>query len=86
MGAIWLFIAASVPAQEPTVTPPESIVADGVPGFDPSSLDDKRTGSQTFGLVNIRERVSSFGGKFHIDSGPKRGTRITLSLFRGSGS
>ncbi len=62
------------------------MVADGGPGFDPSSLDDKRTGSQTFGLVNIRERVSSFGGKFHINSGPKRGTRITLSLFRGSGS
>src|SRR5947208_6396893 len=62
------------------------VVADGGPGFDPSSLEDKRTGSQTFGLVNIRDRVSSFGGKFHIDSGPKRGTRITLSLFRGSGS
>lgn len=62
------------------------IVADGGPGFDPSSLDDKRTGSQTFGLINIRERVSSFGGKFHINSGPERGTRITLSLFRGSES
>src|SRR5437660_3438846 len=37
MGAIWLFIAASVPAQEPTVTPPESIVADGVPKI-PASL------------------------------------------------
>jgi signal transduction histidine kinase len=62
------------------------IVADGGPGFDPSSLDDKRTGSQTFGLINIRQRVSSFGGKFHINSGPERGTRITLSLFRGSES
>jgi signal transduction histidine kinase len=62
------------------------IVADGGPGFDPSSLDDKRTGSQTFGLINIRQRVSSFGGKFHINSGPERGTRITLLLFRGSES
>jgi signal transduction histidine kinase len=60
------------------------IVADGGPGFDPTSLDDKRTGSQTFGLLNIRERVSSFGGEFHINSGPRRGTRITLSLPRGS--
>ena len=60
------------------------IVADYGPGFDPTSLDDKRTGSQTFGLLNIRERVSSFGGEFHINSGPKRGTRITLSLPRGS--
>jgi dipeptidyl aminopeptidase/acylaminoacyl peptidase len=37
MGAIWLFIAPSAPAQEPTVTPPESIVADGVPKI-PASL------------------------------------------------
>jgi signal transduction histidine kinase len=60
------------------------IVADEGPGFDPNSLDDKRTGSQTVGLLNIRERVNSFGGEFHINSGPKRGTRITLSLPRGS--
>jgi signal transduction histidine kinase len=60
------------------------IVADDGPGFDPNSLEDKRTGSQTVGLLNIRERVSSFGGEFHIKSGPKRGTRITLSLPRGS--
>jgi signal transduction histidine kinase len=60
------------------------IVADGGPGFDPTSLDAPRTGSQRFGLLNIRERVSSFGGEFHVNSGPKRGTRITLSLDRGS--
>ena len=59
------------------------IVADDGSGFDPNSLDDKRTGSQTVGLLNIRERVNNFGGKFHINSGPKRGTRITLSLPRG---
>jgi signal transduction histidine kinase len=60
------------------------IVADDGPGFDPNSLDDKRTSSQTVGLPNIQDRVSSFGGEFHINSGPKRGTRITLSLPRGS--
>jgi signal transduction histidine kinase len=60
------------------------IVADGGPGFDPASLDAPRTGSQTFGLLNIRGRVTSFGGEFHINSGPKRGTRITLLLPRGS--
>jgi signal transduction histidine kinase len=59
------------------------IVADGGPGFDPTSLDTQLTSSQKFGLFNIRERVSSFGGEFHINSGPKRGTRITLSLLRG---
>jgi signal transduction histidine kinase len=60
------------------------IVTDGGPGFDPASLDAQRTGSQKFGLFNIRDRVSSFGGEFHLNSGPKRGTRITLSLLRGS--
>src|SRR2546429_1230998 len=46
------------------------IVADDGPGFDRNSLDDKRTGSQTVGLPNIRDRVSNFGGEFHINSGP----------------
>ena len=60
------------------------IVADGGPGFDPTSLDAQLTSSQKFGLFNIRERVSSFGGEFHINSSPKRGTQITLSLLRRS--
>jgi signal transduction histidine kinase len=60
------------------------IVADEGPGFDANSLDNKRTDSQTVGLVNIRERISNFGGEFHIKSGPKRGTRITLLLPCGS--
>jgi signal transduction histidine kinase len=60
------------------------IVADDGPGFDPNSLNNMRTDSQTVGLVNIRERASSFGGKFHINSGAKRGTRITLLLPCGS--
>ena len=60
------------------------IVADAGPGFDPTSLDDKRTGSQTFGLLNIRDRAGSFGGKFRINSGPKGGTRVTLWLPRHS--
>src|SRR5436190_11579411 len=60
------------------------IVADDGPGFNPNSLDNKRTDSQPVGLVNIRERASSFGGEFHINSGPNRGTRITLLLPCGS--
>jgi signal transduction histidine kinase len=60
------------------------IVADDGPGFDSKSLDNKRTDSQTVGLVNIRERLSTLGGEFHINSGPKRGTRITLLLPCGS--
>ena len=32
-----------------------------------------------FGLFAIRERMESLGGRLDIDSGPGRGTRITLS-------
>jgi len=60
------------------------MVADDGPGFDSTLLNDRRTGSQTFGLLNIRDRVRSFGGKLQINSGPIRGTRITLWLPRGS--
>jgi signal transduction histidine kinase len=60
------------------------IVADDGPGFDPTLLKDKGIGSQTFGLLNIRDRVRGFGGKLQINSGPMRGTRITLWLPRGS--
>ena len=60
------------------------IVADAGPGFDPTSLDDKRTGSQTFGLLNIRDRAGSFGGKFRINSSRMGGTRVALSLPRHS--
>src|SRR5947208_6738896 len=35
-------------------------VSDDGPGFNPNSLDNKRIDSQTVGLLNIRERVSSF--------------------------
>src|SRR6266513_2243294 len=55
-------------------------VSDYGPGFDPNSLDTQLTKSQRFGLFNIRERVGSFGGEFHINSGVNRGTRITLLL------
>jgi len=60
------------------------IVADDGPGFKPTLLDDKRPGSQAFGLLNIRDRARSFGGKFQISSGQMRGTRVTLSLPRDS--
>jgi signal transduction histidine kinase len=60
------------------------IVADDGLGFDPNSLDNQLTDSQRVGLLSIRERVSNFGGEFHINSGPERGTRITLLLPCGS--
>jgi signal transduction histidine kinase len=60
------------------------IVADDGPGFNPASLDSQSTSSQKFGLLNLRERVHRLGGEFNITSGPNCGTRVMLSLLRGS--
>lgn len=43
-------------------------------GFDP------RVPAHGFGLRNVRERIESLGGRLNIDSTPKRGARITLSV------
>lgn len=37
-------------------------------------------GSRGFGLFSIRERSESMGGGLRIDTGPGRGTRVTMSL------
>jgi signal transduction histidine kinase len=56
-------------------------VADRGPGFDPSLAE----GSEThLGLVSMRERAESLGGKFHIDSAPGRGTRAVATLPSGN--
>jgi signal transduction histidine kinase len=55
------------------------IVDDGH-GFDPvrvPALDPRRGG---FGLISIRERLSSLGGRLSIDSAPGEGSRITLTV------
>lgn len=44
-------------------------------GFDPSGVGESR-----FGLAGIRERAGLLGGVAYIDSGPGRGTRITVEL------
>jgi signal transduction histidine kinase len=56
-------------------------VADRGPGFDPFLAE----GSEThLGLVSMRERAESLGGKFHIDSAPGRGTRAVATLPSGN--
>ena len=54
------------------------IVTDHGPGFDHTTLEKRRAGST--GLFNIRERVGTFGGEFHIQSAPGRGTQVTLAI------
>ena len=49
---------------------------DGV-GFDVEQALAKR---DSFGLVGMRERATLFGGKFHVRSKPKQGTRILIEM------
>ncbi|MCC7023859.1 MAG: sensor histidine kinase [Thermomicrobiales bacterium] len=53
------------------------VVRDDGPGFDPGQRGDD---SERLGLVGIRERVESLGGRFRIESAPGQGTRITAEL------
>jgi len=51
------------------------VVADDGIGFDETQIDTNRT----FGFFSIRERLKYFGGTITIDTGPGRGTRVTLT-------
>ncbi|MEU7225420.1 sensor histidine kinase [Streptomyces chrestomyceticus] len=53
------------------------VVTDDGHGFTPNGA---ATG---FGLVGMRERVHLVGGSVHIDSGPGKGTRLTVTVPRG---
>jgi signal transduction histidine kinase len=54
------------------------VVSDQGAGFDPAKLDSKTMGTAGFGLFSIRERITSIGGEFGIQSAPGRGTQATL--------
>jgi signal transduction histidine kinase len=51
---------------------------DGV-GFHPARNEDLLAGRTGFGLFSIRERLHHLDGRVEIDSGPGRGTRVTLT-------
>jgi two-component system NarL family sensor kinase len=51
------------------------VVADDGIGFDPSKVDT----DVTFGFFSIRERLKYLGGTISIDTGPGRGTRVTVT-------
>lgn len=59
---------------------PDSIaltIEDDGRGFEPAHRSGEREG---LGLLGIQERVAGFRGLFRLDSGPGRGTRITVEL------
>ena len=51
------------------------VVGDNGRGFDPDAV-----GCSAFGLASMRERAALIGGEVHIDSRPRDGTRVRLSL------
>jgi len=54
------------------------VVSDQGAGFDPAKLDSKTIGTAGLGLFSIRERITSIGGEFRIQSTQSRGTQATL--------
>jgi signal transduction histidine kinase len=51
------------------------VVEDDGIGFDASQIDT----DLTFGFFSIRERLKYLGGSLSIDTGPGRGTRVTVT-------
>lgn len=51
-------------------------------GFEPSEA----SGGRHFGLANMRDRVAALGGGLDIDSRPREGTRIIVTLPTGANS
>jgi len=54
-------------------------VADEGRGFDPAKLDGDIAEADGFGLLHIRRRIDSIGGRMDIDSAPGRGSRFVLT-------
>ncbi|MHB8997025.1 MAG: sensor histidine kinase [Armatimonadota bacterium] len=52
-------------------------IADNGKGFDPQAVRQSAE-STSFGLFNIKERVTHLGGTFKIDSSPGAGARFTI--------
>lgn len=54
-------------------------VSDKGKGAEPEALQDPSNGGG-FGLFSIRERSELLGGKLTVDTSPRRGVRVTISL------
>jgi len=58
----------------------EIVVHDDGQGFAPGATNGKSTDRRGFGLKGIAERVEMLGGTHTIDSGPGRGTTVTVRI------
>ncbi len=55
-----------------------SVRDDGV-GFDVAATFSKK-GDRGIGLIGMRERISSLGGRFQVISAPRRGTELLITI------
>lgn len=56
------------------------LVEDEGQGFDPTTIHIHNSHQDTFGLFSVEERLKLFGGHFHLDTAPGKGTRIWISV------
>jgi hypothetical protein len=49
-------------------------------GFDAQKLTDDKASEGNFGILHIRERIKSMGGRMAVESAPGEGTCVTLSI------
>jgi len=57
-----------------------ALIEDDGQGFDVEKLAGGEAPERGAGLLGIRERVSSLGGSFSIQSSPGQGTRLTIEI------
>jgi ligand-binding sensor domain-containing protein/signal transduction histidine kinase len=55
-------------------------IQDNGKGFDPQSIISGVAKKRSFGLTSMTKRAQLLGGKAEIDSAPRRGTTITISI------
>ncbi len=55
-------------------------VRDAGQGFDPGATMGTAAGRESFGLINMRERVEAVGGSFRLVSAPGEGTTVEASV------
>ena len=60
-----------------SVSAVEIAITDDGQGFE---AENAGAGSRCNGLRNMRERVEGLGGRFHINSAPGKGTRLTIQV------
>jgi signal transduction histidine kinase len=59
-------------------------LSDDGQGFDLQEAQDLARQGGHLGLWSMRERVEQLGGQFAVESAPGRGTRLKMTILRGS--